>query len=429
MEFINSTLLFVNNSESTASISSGNITAVSSAAVIKYYAYGFILPAVCICGIVGNILNILTLRSPLLEAISYRYLRSLAFADLFCMAFVLIFVSKELKSGPITDFSFAWYSAHLELPLINLFITAGVLVVIGLTLDRYICIVFPMYFRSWNTDRHATMAISMAYLTSITLYVPMCWEKTVISTQGNSAFLIKPNLFITTSSWYVAYKWSRECAVKVLPVLLLAYFTVHMIVEFNRVRKRRSLILSSKKINANNELGLSSKGQRDERRLTVLLASIALMFFTCSTPAAVNLILINQSMNNYVPYQIFRAAANILEITNHSVNFYVFCFCSSDYRTEFLKTFPILRKLTNLGSTRVSSTLSKSSQQTRLTPTTNINGEKPPESHEIRSLLTSPMQHFPLRRSCDHLVYHHFITLSQSEDEEIVMLHNDTYEV
>jgi hypothetical protein len=41
--------------------------------------------------------------------------------------------------------------------------------------------------------------------------------------------------------------------------------------------------------------------------------------------------------------QIFRAVANLLEITNHAAQFYIFCVCSSDYRVTFMQKFPCLR--------------------------------------------------------------------------------------
>lgn len=78
------------------------------------------------------------------------------------------------------------------------------------------------------------------------------------------------------------------------------------------------------------------------------------MFFLCNVPAAINLIFINERLKKRTDYQvspfllstslqIFRAVANILEITNHASQFYVFCVCSSDYRSTFLHKFPCFR--------------------------------------------------------------------------------------
>uniref|UniRef100_A0A914NSX4 Uncharacterized protein n=1 Tax=Meloidogyne incognita TaxID=6306 RepID=A0A914NSX4_MELIC len=67
------------------------------------------------------------------------------------------------------------------------------------------------------------------------------------------------------------------------------------------------------------------------------------MFFVCNIPAAINLLFINEVVKKRPDYQIFRAAANLLEITNHAAQFYIFCVCSSDYRVTFMQKFPCLR--------------------------------------------------------------------------------------
>ncbi|KAK6759908.1 hypothetical protein RB195_021461 [Necator americanus] len=58
------------------------------------------------------------------------------------------------------------------LTLINWALGAGVYVVVALSLERYISIVFPMHFREWNSPRRATNAIAIAYIIPALLYVP-----------------------------------------------------------------------------------------------------------------------------------------------------------------------------------------------------------------------------------------------------------------
>lgn len=67
------------------------------------------------------------------------------------------------------------------------------------------------------------------------------------------------------------------------------------------------------------------------------------MFFICNIPAAINLLFINETVKKRGDYQIFRAVANLLEITNHAAQFYIFCACSTDYRSTFLLKFPCFK--------------------------------------------------------------------------------------
>lgn len=118
----------------------------------------------------------MVLASRRLRAVSYMYLRALAVADLLCMLFVLVFVSTEYlaKNGSsINQYKlYQIYQCHLMLTLINWALGAGVYVVVALSLERYISIVFPMHFRTWNSPQRATRAIVIAFLIPAIFYVP-----------------------------------------------------------------------------------------------------------------------------------------------------------------------------------------------------------------------------------------------------------------
>lgn len=50
---------------------------------LKYYSYGIALPAICILGIVGNVLNLIVLTRPSMKGPAYVYMRGIAF--LYCV--------------------------------------------------------------------------------------------------------------------------------------------------------------------------------------------------------------------------------------------------------------------------------------------------------------------------------------------------------
>lgn len=313
---------------------------------ISNTTYGRFLPTICAFGIVGNILNLMTLRGSAQRAVSYMYLRSLAAADLMCMMFVLCFVLRTIGILPKEDFFVCWFAAHLELPLINFSITAGILIVIALTIERYVSVVFPVHFRDWNTRSRALQMITIAYVLSFLLYIPMCWERGayLINDEFNlidenitdlALYAVKDNKYVKDTRYYVLYKWFREFVTKVVPVMTLSYLNIHIIVAFQRVQKRKAvMVISNRKV-----CGNGGSQARDDRRLLVLMTVIAVLFFVCNTPAALNLLFIKDSLGTNVAYQIFRAVANLLEISNHAVNFYIFCTCSKENRKEFTRLF------------------------------------------------------------------------------------------
>lgn len=144
---------------------------------ITIIAYCYILPVICVLGIIGNLMNVVTLASNRLRAVSYLYLRALAVADLMCMIFVLIFVSGEILNNQVgialnRNYWYGFYQAHLMLSLINWALSTGVCVVLALSLERYVSIVFPMHFRVWNSSQKAKKAIFISYIIPFVLYFP-----------------------------------------------------------------------------------------------------------------------------------------------------------------------------------------------------------------------------------------------------------------
>lgn len=143
---------------------------------ITIVAYCYILPTICVFGIIGNLMNVITLASRRLRAVSYMYLRALAIADLLCMIFVLIFATCEVLQFvgfPINlNHWYGFYQAHLMLSFINWALATGVFVVCALSLERYVSIIHPMSFRAWNSPRRAWIAIIVAYCIPIVFYLP-----------------------------------------------------------------------------------------------------------------------------------------------------------------------------------------------------------------------------------------------------------------
>ncbi|KJH44787.1 7 transmembrane receptor, partial [Dictyocaulus viviparus] len=318
-----------------------NSTSPSGAATVANIAYCYVLPVVCAIGVIGNITNLIVLASRRLRAVSYMYLRALAIADLLCMLFVLLFVTTEIltKNGaPINQYKlYQIYQCHFMLTLINWALGAGVYVVVALSLERYISIIFPLHFRAWNSPQRASKAIAIAFIIPALLYVPYAitryksiekWDEQVNAT----IYKIDDHQVYRTVQWQI-YKWTRETILRFLPIVILSVLNIQIMIAF---RKRQNMF---QKLTKRKEHGT----QKDDT-LIYMLGGTVFMALLCNIPAAINLLLIDETLKRRLDYQIFRALANILEITNHASQFYVFCACSTDYRITFLQKFPCFKK-------------------------------------------------------------------------------------
>ena len=73
-----------------------------------------------------------------------------------------------------------------------------------------------------------------------------------------------------------------------------------------------------------------------EKKLTALMFSICVIYVIGNIPQILVMILQNEYMNGLYAFQVFRNIANTLEVLNHCLNFFVFCFASTEYMRSFL---------------------------------------------------------------------------------------------
>lgn len=183
---------------------------------VDFITYCYILPAVCTFGIIGNITNLITLASPRLKSVSYMYLRALALSDLLCMIFVLCFSIAQSQERALTkSWLFAFYEAHIMLPLINWALATSVLIVVELSLERFTSVVFPMHFRSWTSAQRARRAIAVAYIIPALMYIPYgIGRHTIIENEtddGSTIFSFNDSEISTTAEWKVRFKHCIFC--------------------------------------------------------------------------------------------------------------------------------------------------------------------------------------------------------------------------
>ncbi|XP_031357519.1 probable G-protein coupled receptor B0563.6 isoform X2 [Photinus pyralis] len=113
----------------------------SRTAILRRYAYGITLPAICSLGIVGNVLNLVVLTRRNMRGIAYIYMRGYSASALLAILFALPFAWRVLEHrdlGRWESSSLAFYHAHLELFLGNGCLGVGVIMLLALTLERYV---------------------------------------------------------------------------------------------------------------------------------------------------------------------------------------------------------------------------------------------------------------------------------------------------
>ncbi|CAH0546618.1 unnamed protein product [Brassicogethes aeneus] len=261
-------------------------------------------------------------------------------AALLAILFALPFAWRVLvhrEHGHWDHFVPAFYFAHLELFLGNGCLGIGVMMLLALTLERYVSVCHPGHARPiLGSPRRAVCLIPAA---TFLLYMPIIFRSQIRACRldGVTLYQRQESFTYTEHTVYSIYKVALEFIFKVVPVILLAALNLRILIVYRRsCEKRRKMTLSR-----------TTSGEEDprkfaeERRLVLLLGSTSILFLVCVTPMVIlNVTLSDNNLLNY-PYQVFRALANLLEVTNYSITFYIYCLFSEDFRNTLLRTLSI----------------------------------------------------------------------------------------
>ncbi|KAI1720592.1 7 transmembrane receptor (rhodopsin family) domain-containing protein [Ditylenchus destructor] len=319
-----------------------------------------IMIIISIIGVGGNILNLLTLRSPSLRTVPFKYIRALAVYDLISLSLILLHFLLAILRVDITPV--IYYEVWVEDVLINSFLVAGLYVAVLLTIERYLLIRKPhKKSRLLNIENTVDFKIAMALCFSLVLHLPMALQNTA-KRNPSTGRLMKGNnqrLLCREPYWTIFnyYKMVREF-LRFFCVVLLMSLNIIIAKNLQLAKKNRRLLIKrtsmpdcSSELAAyggtapNNATPVKEKSKRDlnhlmksftEKRLTALMAAICLIFVIGNVPQMVVMVLQNEALEDMYSFQMFRNVANTLEVLNHCLNFFIFCAASSEYMRAFL---------------------------------------------------------------------------------------------
>ncbi|KAL7029679.1 hypothetical protein ACKWTF_006317 [Chironomus riparius] len=322
---------------------------------LRKFSYGIVLPIICALGVIGNVLNLIVLTRRNMRGTAYIYMRGYSASALLAIIFAIPFGRRLLTQedyGRWKHFSEAFYTAHFELFLGNACLGVGVLMLLVLTIERYVSVCHPTHMRPALGPPRLT--VILIPIVTFIIYLPSLFRyevvRCVLSTDGSITYYKRNNLEFLNSMFYSVYKVILEIVFKLMPTVLIAYFNVRIMIVYRQTcNKRRRMTLSHTKDD-------DSRKFAEERRLMFLLGSTSLLFLVCVSPMVILHVTLSQENLSSFPYQVFRALANVMELTNYSITFYIYCLFSEDFRNTLLRTmkWPWFNDKTSIKRTDVS---------------------------------------------------------------------------
>lgn len=246
----------------------------------------------------------------------------------------------------------SFFYGHLELPLSNQFMASSIFIVVCLTVDRFISVCLPTKFNSVHTTYNARAAIISCYTVAFIVSVPLAALKKMCRVPAADfnypLYRFVENEQVTHALVWRIYTISEATLVRFGPGFVLAVLNILIIRRFREItKKRRELRLGVLEVGSTDQFFLrgeriSKRIYKEEKRLVILLTVIVLLFFVTMTPVAFLGIFYTEKLDRNFAFQIFRAAANNLELCNFALNFCVYFLCSKEFRKKFLSFFVVL---------------------------------------------------------------------------------------
>ena len=210
-------------------------------------------------------------------------------------------------------------------------------------IGRYTSICWIGAFQEMHTPTRARLAIGVSFIIALLISLPLAGLKVV--TEGSEStsciYGFTENKNITDHYMWTAYVWFGESCVRFLPALVLATLNSLIIIRFRDVIQNRLKLTSSKRETSKQDANAPcARHLEHERKLVTLLTSIIILFFITNIPSAILSIIYSQRLELDYGFQIFRAVANLLEMSNFALNFVMYCFFSREFRKMLREVFP-----------------------------------------------------------------------------------------
>lgn len=310
---------------------------VSITESIKDVFTGIINPAFCICGILGNFINVIVLTRPRmqvamdcsLEKSAQTGLISLAVSDmLYCMTSIIrAFMGRSQVVFHQRDI---WlfiqlYGSYIQ----NIFANTSTWLTVILAAGRYAAICKPLHARHLVGVNPTRVAVCLTFFLWVLLQLPSAWTYTVvvIPCSIQTFYMLDHGPFVQNNHLKLTFAYLWATVGFLFPVVILAYCNVHLIRALRESRRMRKLYVYR----------VNPKTGSYGNRVTPTLIAIVFMSLVLVTPSEIlQFFHYHISEDKVEAFNILLVVANTLQTINFAMNFVLYCVVNVQFR-ETLK--------------------------------------------------------------------------------------------
>ncbi|XP_037086088.1 sex peptide receptor-like [Pollicipes pollicipes] len=303
--------------------------------------HGYLALVVCIFGSIANLINIVVLTRKDMLSPTNAILTGLAIADIMVTLEYIVFAYRHYISSEKEMFSYSatlyvLFHAHFT----QIFHTIAIWMTVVLAVWRFLSIVHPHTVSRCCNMRRSLMYIAGAYLISPIICIPSYFTfalRRLPAADGTILYRIDISAAGRAYGGLLnrANFWLYSVLIKLVPCLVLTYFSVRMIQVLLETKRRKQRLMSGcLTLSADHHL---LKGTRQTDRTTWMLVAVLLLFLLTEFPQGILALLSGILQDRFFRtcYLHVGELLDILALTNSAVNFLVYCMMSKQFWAAF----------------------------------------------------------------------------------------------
>ena len=314
--------------------------------------YRRISVAVCVFGVVGNLLNLLVLSQKglkrtlgRLEGFSYAGLIALACSDLcFCLC-IIPYSQVDVSVEAATTRTFSMLYLAYSNGLVNVFLTASTWLTVMLAVGRYFVTCHPFRAREVIGAGFAWRILIAIFIMSILINIPRFWQQTIKSLPcpGGPILYVRDYAFLKLNyTAFTTYMWLHFFFIILLPLLFMTYCNIQLIRVLRQSTKTRTSNMIALRAERSTLRGRTSfrskphtyKADKNSARITLTLVAVILMFLLLVVPVEfwqfITHVVTRQRSSDLE--RLLLAIGNSLQACNFSFNFVLYCAINAHFR-------------------------------------------------------------------------------------------------
>lgn len=316
-------------------------------AILDFVLTGPLLSAVIFCGVLGNLLCILTFARFLNKLKIYRHLLVLALWDTFyIITSFFLYNLPTLIYNDILQFGPYVVTTPILYYVSNVARTGSIWTVLVIAFDRYFALCYPFRFIEINGERKCTMLIAIVGVCSFIYGVPRFFEVEIyycyeIITKHFIPVFTQTKMRSVLIYWLLYRVIGGGLFYSVVPFLTLLFLNIRMLIEIKRL-EQFSPVPADPWLNGNgNERvpRLSTTSSTEKINHWMHVAMITKFLICHSFPTILDIWELAQPSLSidqkwYKSYTFMSHSAMLLATLNGSCNFFIYYITSFKFRND-----------------------------------------------------------------------------------------------